>query len=214
MYTYRRATQFRAAAISYSYSGSISYLEHVVVNVTLETGGRVALRGHIGLELTSPSGTRSTLLKYRIYDDRDASYTRWPFMSLAFWGENPAGVWRLIIRSQNSGTYIDYSDLAFQFYGTSTTPTSVSRIPARCHSSCARGCAAAGAMYCDACARLRNAYTMECINSCPTGYTQRNGYCYNKSLPEPVCNSKLLTLSSGVCVCVCFCCCTTCRLGV
>ena len=165
--------------------------------MTLETNGQAAQRGHIKLELTSPSGTRSTLLKYRVLDDRNAQYYRWPFMSVAFWGENPAGLWRLTIKSQNSGTDVNYSNLVFQFYGTSTTPTSVSRIPARCHSSCARGCAAAGAMYCDACVRLRNAYTMECINRCPAGYTQRNGYCYDRSQPEPVCDSKLLSLTSG-----------------
>ena len=193
----RHARKNIPAVISYTYSGSIAYLEHVVVNVTLQPGGQVSERGHIGLAIRSPSGTRSTLLKYRAIDDRNSRYNRWPFMSVAFWGENPRGRWQLIISSQNSGTHISYSDLVFQFYGSSVTPESVSRIPDRCHSDCTRGCAAAGSMFCDACVNLRNAYTMECINSCPPGYTKRNGYCYDRTLPEPVCDSKILSLTSG-----------------
>ena len=165
--------------------------------MTLQSSGDDSQRGHIGVELRSPSGIRSTLLKYRVIDDRNAQFYRWPFMSVKFWGEDPRGTWQLTIRSANFATRADFSNLVFQFYGTSVTPASVSRIPARCHLSCTRGCAAAGSMYCDACVRLRNAYTMECIERCPSGYTQRNGYCYDSSLPEPVCNSKILTLTSG-----------------
>ena len=166
--------------------------------MTLRSSGENSERGDIGLELRSPSGTYSTLLKYRPLDDRNDHYYRWPFMSVAFWGENPSGTWRLTIRSQTFDTRADFSNLAFQFYGTSETPASVARIPERCHSSCARGCAAPGSAYCDACKQLRNAYTMECIDRCPSGYVQRNRYCYNPQLPEPDCNSKSLSLTSGI----------------
>ena len=196
-FPFRRASWARPKVVYYTYRGPITYLEHVVVNVTLQTSGQDPRRGDFGVEIRSPSGTRSTLLKYRVYDTRNDQYYRWPFMSLAFWGENPSGAWRVTIKSQASRTDIVYSDFAFQFYGTSETPLSVSRIPNRCHSNCSRGCAAAGAMFCDACVKLRNAYTMECINECPLGYTERSGYCYNSSQPEPVCNSKLLSLTSG-----------------
>ena len=194
----RRTTSTRPVVIRHTYTGSITYLEHVVVNMTIESGGQVAERGHLGLEILSPSGTQSILLKSRPFDNRNDQFYRWPFMSVAFWGENPRGVWQLTIRSHNSGTYGDFTNLAFQFFGTSSTPVSVSRIPNRCHSECARGCAAAGSRFCDACANLRNAYTLECIAQCPSGYTERNGYCYSRSEPVPVCNSKLLSLSSGM----------------
>ena len=195
---YRRATFNRPAVIEYIYSGPITYMEHVVVNVTVESGGSGnPERGHIGLELRSPSGTRSTLLKFRSIDDRNSLYYRWPFMSVSFWGEDPSGTWRLTIKSQSSQTRVDYSNLYFQFYGTSVTPESVAQIPSQCHSKCSRGCAAAGAMFCDSCVQMRNAYTLKCINQCPFGYTGRNGYCYDSSRQEPVCVSKILSLSSG-----------------
>lgn len=177
-----------------------------MVNITVASAGNGdPIRGHIGLEIRSPSGIRSTLLKYRYIDDRNSQYYRWPFMSVAFWGENPSGVWKLTIKSQDTETAVDYSNLYFQFYGASVTPESVSRIPSQCHSNCLRGCAAAGAMYCDACVQLRNAYTMECIDRCPPGYVQRNGYCYDHFQPEPVCNSKTLSLTSGIYIHV-YCC--------
>ena len=170
--------------------------------MTLEpTGNTDPRRGHISVDIRSPSRTLSTLLKYRSIDDTNRDYIRWPFMSLAFWGENPSGAWQLTIRSQSQYTNADFSGLRFQFYGTSATPPAVARIPSRCHSDCARGCAAPGSEFCDVCINLRNAYTMECIDRCPAGYTQRNGYCYNSSLPEPVCNSKLLSLTSGINMC-------------
>ena len=195
---HRVATSSTPAFISVFYSGSITYLEHIVVNVTLlPTGITDPRRGHISVEIRSPSRTLSTLLKFRSIDDTNRDYIRWPFMSVAFWGENPRGTWQLTIRSQSRDTNADYSNLRFQFYGTSVTPPAVARIPNRCHSDCARGCAAPGAEFCDVCANLRDAYTMECIDQCPPGYTQRNGYCYNGSLPEPVCNSKVPSLTSG-----------------
>ena len=170
-----------------------------MVNVTLvPTGRRDPLRGHMSIELRSPSRTRSSLLKFRSIDNSNRNYYKWPFMSLAFWGEDPRGTWQLTIRSQSSETDVQYSNLRFQFYGTSVTPPAVERIPSRCHADCARGCAAAGSQFCDACVNLRNAYTMECIEHCPPGYGPRNGYCYDRSLPEAVCNSKLLSLTSGV----------------
>ena len=170
-----------------------------MVNVTLEPTGRVdPQRGHISLELRSPSRTHSTLLKFRSIDHTNRDYYRWPFMSVAFWGENPRGTWRLTIRSQSTLTNAEYSSLRFQFYGTSLVPPAVSRIPRSCHADCERGCAAAGSQFCDVCRNLRNAYTLECIDRCPSGYTVRNGYCYDRSRPEPVCNSKILSLSSGM----------------
>ena len=196
-HTHSGATSIRPADIYYYYSGSITYLEHIVGNLTVRSGDDDDQRGDIALELTTPSRTRSTLLSYRSNDGRSGRYYRWPFMSVMFWGENPRGNWRLTVRSRNRRTVVSFEDLRFQFYGSSVTPQSVSQIPTRCHSDCARGCAAEGSMFCDACANLRNAYTLECIERCPPGYSERNGYCYDRNQPEPVCDSKLLTLNAG-----------------
>ena len=55
-------------------------------------------RGYVQVSLTSPSGTTSTLLPRRIGDIFPGSYDDWPFLAVHFWGENPAGTWRINIR--------------------------------------------------------------------------------------------------------------------
>lgn len=54
--------------------------------------------------LSSPSGTRSTLLALRPHDSSRNGFHSWPFMSVHYWGESPFGVWTLEI--QNEGRYL------------------------------------------------------------------------------------------------------------
>ena len=190
MHIHRYATSVQPLTTTLQYTGSIVYLEHVVVNITLVPNTISSERGDIRIQLTSPSGTQSTLLDYRQSDDSSGMYERWPFMSVMFWGENPGGQWTLTIQSQDPQTEVEMGDATIQFYGTSEIPQAVHNIPDQCHSDCVRGCAAEGSMFCDACVNLRNASTLECIESCPPGYTERNGYCYNPDEPLPVCDSK------------------------
>ncbi len=84
------------------------YLEHVQAKVTL-TATR---RGDIHVYLTSPSGTRSTLLAQRPMDNSRSGFQNWPFMTVHSWGENPNGEWRLEIH--NEGRY--YSRFFYIFY--------------------------------------------------------------------------------------------------
>jgi len=208
---YRYATSTRPLTTTLQYSGYVGYLEHIIINMTLVSHKNSSKRGHIRIQLISPSGTNSTLLDYRLYDDYPFGpfddffsnqhsrkmYKRWPFMSVMFWGENPRGQWTLSIESYHQETEIEMRDVAFQFYGTSEIPQAVQIIPDQCHSDCARGCAAEGSMFCDACVNLRNASTLECIESCPPGYTERNGYCYNPDEPLPMCGSSTGIIDSS-----------------
>ena len=59
-------------------------------------------------------------------------------------------------------------------------------------------CAQEGSEFCDACVNLRNAYTLECIDTCPLEYTEHNGYCYDSTLPTRVCNSPLKEKEEGM----------------
>ena len=164
-----------------------SYEENDTV-YTLDSG---PYRGNIQVELTSPSGTTSTILPYRLYDVTTNSLDNFPLTSVHFWGEDPRGTWRLTVRNRNNFENATVAVMvhSISFYGTTDTPQSVSRIPAQCDQRCdsSRGCAAAGAQYCDACASLRNAATLECIDVCPQGFIQRNGYCYDDTIPEVGC---------------------------
>ena len=169
----------------------------MVVITAVSSREHASMRGDIGIVLTSPFGTVSTLLRNRYYDYSDGGYFEWPFMSLMFWGEDPSGEWRLVITSANNSTKVNVSDIEFTFYGVSSTPESVASIPDECHPDCRRGCAQEGSEFCDACVNLRNAYTFECIDTCPPGYTERNGYCYDSSFTSKECNSPLKNKPSG-----------------
>ena len=195
---YRLATSNAPFAVTIEYSGSIQYMEHIVVNMSVSVAtSSSGIRGDIQIQLTSPFGTPSTLLGYRELDIGAGGYFEWPFMSVMFWGEDPAGQWVLVITSLSSNTQVDVSDIQFQFFGVSHTPQSVADIPNQCHPDCARGCAKEGSNFCDACINLRNAYTLDCIEVCPEGYIERNSYCYDPNLPIEVCSSPLKIKEGG-----------------
>ena len=153
-------------------------------------------RGDIQLELTSPRGTTSILLPYRFRDSWPGEYTKWPFMSVHFWGEDPSGDWSLTIRNRGSSGVVEVSDVQFTFYGTEKTPEVISRIPEQCDSACARGCAAAGPEFCDSCRQLRDAASLRCVEQCGEGLVMRSGYCYNATEPEPQCEPLVLPTGS------------------
>ena len=163
-------------------------------------------RGDIQIELTSPFGTTSILMPYRSRDTFPGSFTNWPFMSVHYWGEDPRGQWVLTVRFRGATNFTTLSDVSVTLYGTTETPAAVQRIPTQCDVACRRGCAAAGPEFCDACAHLRNASTLECISECSPGFVERSGYCYDPTAPDPQCirlpvhitraNSALSCLSS------------------
>ncbi len=180
----------------------IVFLEHVVVTFSLyfvdisrelydtyvedlENGEWVTWpeRGQIQITLTSPSGTISTLLPTRYNDVLPGNFTLWPLMSVHFWGENPVGTWTIQVYNLDvvGSVQVDVSNVTF--YGTSQVPQAVSQIPTQCSSECdpTRGCAGSGAEFCDACAMLRIASTLECTSSCPENTTESHGYCYNEA---------------------------------
>ena len=150
-------------------------------------------RGNIRIELTSPSGTLSTLLSHRNNDFSTGGYFGWSFMSVMFWGEDPDGEWTLNVITQTVFTEADVSDIEFTFFGVSNIPEAVKNIPDQCHPDCRRGCAQEGSDFCDACVNLRNAYTLECIDACPPSYIEHNEYCYDPTISSDECNSPLKT---------------------
>lgn len=75
----------------------VQFLEHVQCQVTLH----FAPRGALAIHLTSPQGTRSTVLPRRPNDMSAQGFTDWPLLSVHFWGEDPRGDWTLEI--ENSG---------------------------------------------------------------------------------------------------------------
>lgn len=193
-----------------SSTGGISFLEHVVITMTISIGGysvgyrpvdfdlRLVTmttsellswmshahprRGDIMIQLTSPHGTTSTLLPYRKYDFvNEEGYSRWPFMSVHHWGENPSGQWTLSVFFNSSTGHVTVSDVSMTIFGTSVTPQAVSAIPANCSERCAGSCSAPGPMNCDVCKMLRVQTTLECVSECPPGTQPFKRYCIETS---------------------------------
>ncbi|XP_050537397.1 furin-like protease 1, isoforms 1/1-X/2 isoform X1 [Daktulosphaira vitifoliae] len=105
----------------------VNFLEHVQAKISLSANRR----GDIKIDLTSPSGTRSTLLAPRTHDNSHAGFHVWPFMTVHMWGERPFGVWQLTIH--NEGKLLGRSSLhewCLILYGTKFSPrTTTSNYP-------------------------------------------------------------------------------------
>ncbi|KAF4531598.1 hypothetical protein B566_EDAN010064 [Ephemera danica] len=80
----------------------VNALEHVEVKVSLE----YPVRGVLEIALTSPSGTRVSLLSRRPRDASGEGFQNWSFMSVHTWGETPHGTWNLDI-SDVSGSAVN-----------------------------------------------------------------------------------------------------------
>ena len=74
----------------------VNHLEHVISPIHVSAGRK---RGDLRIYLTSPAGTRSTLLDARPQDYMSSGFIDWPFMTTHSWGENPRGKWFLEIHN-------------------------------------------------------------------------------------------------------------------
>lgn len=95
--------------LHFAYNGSINSVEHIEVRVTIS----YPRRGAIAIYLTSPLDTTIQLLSPRRLDRSASGFVEWPLMSVATWGEDPRGVWRLLIVDQVVIDYF-YIRLAFE----------------------------------------------------------------------------------------------------
>ncbi|KAK8760891.1 hypothetical protein V5799_027842, partial [Amblyomma americanum] len=98
---------------------NVRFLEHVQAKVTLSA----QRRGDLHIYLTSPAGTRSTLLAQRPLDNSRSGFQAWPFMSVHTWGESPNGRWKLEVH--NDGRYFGKATLkewSLILYGTTEDP--------------------------------------------------------------------------------------------
>ena len=189
-------------SVDSSSCSDVVFLEHVVLTASLslntdddesydegdyyqdpsvikQTGAR---RGDISLYLTSPSGTISVLLPKRPADYVNSEgYYNWPFMTRHSWGESPRGTWTLTLSYDSQAGSASLDGFSVTLYGTAVVPKAIQRIPSKCSSQCARGCAAKGDSYCDSCKNFRMPTTLRCVYSCPTGQCAVSGYCVHCS---------------------------------
>jgi furin len=95
----------------------VEVLEHVQAKLTIFS----QRRGDLNIQLTSPMGTRVTLLAHRAHDTSRIGFNHWPFMSVHSWGETPFGTWQLEIH--NDGRLLaNVTSWNLTLYGTATPP--------------------------------------------------------------------------------------------
>uniref|UniRef100_A0A0R3RT93 P/Homo B domain-containing protein n=1 Tax=Elaeophora elaphi TaxID=1147741 RepID=A0A0R3RT93_9BILA len=108
----------------------VGYLEHVQAIITLTA----PKRGDIQIYLTSPSGTRSTLLAKRARDTSRTGFREWAFMTTHNWGEMAVGLWTLEI---NNDGWDDAELIRWDLvlYGTAVEVSSMGGTPSTSSSS-------------------------------------------------------------------------------
>ncbi|XP_040577371.1 furin-like protease 2 [Lepeophtheirus salmonis] len=107
---------------------SVNYLEHVQCKISL----KYYPRGNLMIMLTSPSGTKSTLLFPRPKDNFATSFQDWPFLSVHFYGEIVPGTWKLEVLNMGSSAPLRSGQGLLKkwqliFYGTENNPIRVPR---------------------------------------------------------------------------------------
>ncbi|XP_045216295.2 furin-like protease kpc-1 isoform X2 [Mercenaria mercenaria] len=100
-------------------SNHVKYLEHVQARITL----KASRRGDVQIYLTSPRGTKSTLLAKRIHDNSREGFNNWAFMTTHNWGELAKGQWVLVIENAaRSFGQLRLKDWVLVLYGTDRNP--------------------------------------------------------------------------------------------
>ncbi|GIY12727.1 hypothetical protein CDAR_64581 [Caerostris darwini] len=98
---------------------NVKYLEHVQAKLSISA----VRRGDLHIYLTSPMGTKSTLLDLRPLDSSMEGFIDWPFMTVHSWGENPNGEWKLEVFNDGKRTGpAQLQDWHLVLYGTSENP--------------------------------------------------------------------------------------------
>ncbi|XP_001947895.2 furin-like protease 1 isoform X2 [Acyrthosiphon pisum] len=163
---------------------SVNFLEHVQAKISL-TASR---RGDIKIDLTSPSGTKSTLLAPRTHDNSHAGFHVWPFMTVHMWGERPFGTWQLTIHNEGK-LLATMTDWEMVFYGTILPPEQTHILPTISISqnltsedepeqNFKSGQCRVTTAKCLECAFGYNIYNGECIVDCPVKtYEDNDGVC-------------------------------------
>ncbi|XP_069481286.1 furin [Ambystoma mexicanum] len=176
-------------------SNYIGRLEHVQARLTLSYNRR----GDLAIYLTSPMGTRSTLLASRPHDYSSDGFNDWAFMTTHSWDEDPSGVWTLEIENTSSANnFGTLTQFTLVLYGTGLE----SQKPSNQMSS--SGCkTSASGQACIVCEEGYYLYQKTCMKSCPTGFTfstQHMDYALENSV-EPIIANVCVSCHSSCASC-------------
>ncbi|KAJ3594058.1 hypothetical protein NHX12_006390, partial [Muraenolepis orangiensis] len=145
----------------------VSSLEHVQAQLTLSYNRR----GDLAIHLTSPSGTRSTLLAPRPHDYSSEGFNDWAFMTTHSWDERPDGEWTLEIENvAGASDYGTLTQFTLVLYGTGSAWSSPSdkESDQPANGSCKTLDLRQMCIECNAGYYL---YQQYCVTECPAGYS-------------------------------------------
>lgn len=91
---------------------NLERLEHVTVTVNIES----KVRGRLDVRITSPFGMVSILAEKRELDMATGGLNDWTFMSVAHWGEEGVGEWKLEVHSAPNNE-VHIKDWQLKFFG-------------------------------------------------------------------------------------------------
>ncbi|XP_048473058.1 furin (paired basic amino acid cleaving enzyme) a [Rhincodon typus] len=146
-------------------SNFIRSLEHVQARITLSYNRR----GDLAIFLTSPMGTRSTLLAPRQHDYSSEGFTDWAFMTTHSWDENPSGEWVLELENTSgANNYGTLRQFTLVLYGTAPTNNSQQKstnitLPAKCKTLNSQ-------QVCAECEGVYFLHQQSCVEKCPPGF--------------------------------------------
>lgn len=92
---------------------NLEKVEHVTVKVNIDS----TFRGQIQAKLTSPHGVVSTLAERRPFDQSNRGLQDWIFMSVAHFGEDGLGEWKLEVSSSRGENEIKLKDWQLRLFG-------------------------------------------------------------------------------------------------
>lgn len=90
-------------------------VEHVTVTVDIEA----VVRGTTEVDLISPKGVISHLGVVRRLDQSPDGFRDWSFMSVAHWGEEGTGDWKLVVRTTEDGNSVKFNNWRIKLFGES-----------------------------------------------------------------------------------------------
>ncbi|XP_069758522.1 furin-like isoform X2 [Narcine bancroftii] len=143
----------------------IQSLEHVQARITLSYNKR----GDLAIYLTSPQGTRSTLLASRQHDYSSEGFTDWAFMTTHSWDEDPSGEWVLELENMSGlNNYGTLRQFTLVLYGTAPVnddqlkPNNIT-LPANCKMLNPQ-------QVCVECQDVYFLHQQNCVENCPPGF--------------------------------------------
>ncbi|CCE66336.1 hypothetical protein TPHA_0P01790 [Tetrapisispora phaffii CBS 4417] len=99
-------------------NANLKRVEHITVTVDIEA----TRRGAVVIDLISPSGMISNLGVQRSLDVSSDGFINWTFMSVAHWGEEGVGKWKLRVRTVKEENEIKFHNWRLKIFGESINP--------------------------------------------------------------------------------------------